>query len=259
MAFAKKLKSLLKFRFLLLQLVKRDFKIKYRGSLLGILWSVLNPLLNMIVLSIVFSQVFRAVANYKMYLLAGLTIFNFFSEATNLACSSIVVNFGMITKVYFPKFIIPTSKVLTSTINLLITALVYVVIGFFMGVTPWIGYVWIPYILICAISFAMGVGYILAALYVFFRDTLHLYGVFLTIWMYATPILYPIDALPQNLIPIFSFNPLYQFINFFRDITMNAVMPTWEQFLACGLWAVGMFVVGSFAFVRTQDHFIYYV
>ena len=259
MIFFKKLKSLLRFRFLLLQLVKRDFKIKYRGSVLGILWSVLNPLLNMIVLSIVFSQVFRAVDNYKMYLLAGLTIFNFFSEATNLACSSVVGNFGLMTKVYFPKFIIPTSKVLTATINLVITTIVYLVLGLFMDVTPWIGYLWIPYILLCVIGFSMGVGYILSALYVFFRDTLQLYGVFLTIWMYATPILYPIDTLPQNLIPIFSLNPLYQFIDFFRNITMNTVIPSVEQFLTCGLWAIGMFVVGAFAFVRTQDHFIYYV
>ena len=259
MAFLRKLRSLVKFRFLLFQLVKRDFKIKYRGSVLGILWSVLNPLLNMIVLSIVFSQVFRAVDNYKMYLLAGLTIFNFFSEATNLACSSVVGNFGMMTKVYFPKFIIPTSKVLTSTINLVITAMVYVLLGLFMDVTPWTGYLWIPYILVCVIGFAMGVGYILSALYVFFRDTLHLYGVFLTIWMYATPILYPIDALPENLIPIFSLNPLYQFIDFFRNITMNAMAPSVEQFLTCGLWAVGSFILGAFVFVRTQDHFIYYV
>lgn len=259
MALAKKLKSLLRFRFLLLQLVKRDFKIKYRGSILGILWSVLNPLLNMVVLSIVFSQVFRAVDNYKMYLLAGLTIFNFFSEATNLACSSVVCNFGMMTKVYFPKFIIPTSKVLTSTINLLITVVVYMILGLFMEVTPWIGYIWILYVLLCVIGFALGVGYILSALYVFFRDTLHLYGVFLTIWMYATPILYPIDALPENLIPIFSINPLYQFINFFRDVTMNEVIPTGMQFITCGLWAVGIFILGAFAFVRTQDHFIYYV
>ncbi len=258
MSLIRKLISLGRFRFLLLQLVKRDFKIKYRGSVLGVLWSVLNPLLNMIVLSIVFSQVFRAVDNYKMYLLAGLTIFNFFSEATTLACGSVVGNFGMMTKVYFPKFIIPTSKVLTSAISLLITTAVYIILGCFMEVTPNIWYLLIPYVLLCVLVFALGMGYILAALFVFFRDTQHLYGVLLTIWMYATPILYPLDALPEKLIPLFRCNPLYQFIDFFRTITMYASVPSAQSFLVCAAWAAAAFVVGAFFFVKKQDQFIYY-
>ncbi|MCI8857039.1 MAG: ABC transporter permease [Clostridiaceae bacterium] len=259
MPLARKLISLLRFRFLLMQLVKRDFKLKYRGSVLGILWSVLNPLLNMIVLSIVFSQVFRAVDNYKMYLLAGLTVFNFFSEATNLACASIVGNFGMITKVYFPKFIIPTSKVLTSGISLAITTAVYLLLGLFMGVYPWPGYLLIPYVLVCVLLFSLGMGYILSALFVFFRDTMHFYSVLLTIWMYATPILYPLDSLPKELIPLFRCNPLFQFIDFFRSVTMYAEIPAAGSFLVCGGWAVCVFCMGAFVFVRSQDQFIYYV
>lgn len=258
MTLGKKLVSLLRFRFLLAQLVKRDFKIKYRGSVLGILWSVLNPLLNMIVLSIVFSKVFRAVDNYKMYLLGGITIFNFFSEATNLSCGSIVGNFGMITKVYFPKFIIPTSKVLTASINLIITTLVYLVLGAFMGVHVNLGYIFIPYILICVLFFSLGVGYILATLFVFFRDTQHLWGVLLTIWMYSTPILYPIDTLPEKLIPLFKQNPLYRFIDFFRNCTLYATVPSVKSFAICAFWACTAFCVGAYVFVRNQDKFIYY-
>lgn len=259
MALIRKMISLLRFRFLLLQLVKRDFKLKYRGSVLGVFWSVLNPLLNMIVLSVVFSQVFRAVDNYKMYLLAGLTIFNFFSEATNLACASVVGNFGMITKVYFPKFIIPTSKVLTSGISLAITTAVYLLLGLFMEVRPWPGYLLIPYVLVCVLLFSLGMGYILSTLFVFFRDTLHFYSVFLTIWMYATPILYPLDSLPAELIPLFRCNPLFQFIDFFRSVTMYAAIPTASSFLLCAGWAAGVFCAGAFVFVRAQDRFIYYV
>lgn len=259
MTLLKRLLSLLRFRFLLLQLVKRDFKIKYRGSILGILWSVLNPLLNMLVLSVVFSQIFRAVDNYKMYLLAGLTLFNFFSEATNMACASVVGNFGMMTKVYFPKFIIPTSKVLTSTISLVITTIVYLILGSFMGVSPWPGYLLIPYVLLCILGFSLGMGYILSALFVFFRDTQHLYGVLLTIWMYATPILYPIESLSKELIPIFRCNPLYRFISFFRDITMYQTVPTLESFLICAAWAIGVFCLGAIFFARHQDRFIYYM
>ena len=139
MSFIKKVLSLKKYLFLLAQLVRRDFKIKYRGSALGVLWSVLNPLLNMIVLSIVFSQVFKAVDNYKMYLLSGLVIFNFFSEATNSSIGAVVNNFSLITKVYFPKIILPFSKTLSSAINLVFSILVFVLLSSFMGLKVWWG------------------------------------------------------------------------------------------------------------------------
>lgn len=247
-----------RYSFLLLQLVSRDFKIKYRGSILGVLWSALNPLLNMIILSIVFSQVFRAVDNYKMYLLAGITVFNYFSEATSIATSSVVSNFGLITKVYFPKFILPLSKTLSSAINLLITMAVFLILGMFMDVQPWIGYLIIPYVLVCVLLFTAGMSFIVAASQVFFRDTQHLYGVLLTIWMYATPILYPIDVIPQELQTIFMANPLYIFIDFLRQITLYGTYPEPISYLWCALWGIGMFVVGGIIFVKTQNQFIYY-
>ncbi|WP_407932271.1 ABC transporter permease [Caproiciproducens galactitolivorans] len=247
-----------RFSFLLAQLVRRDFKIKYRGSILGVLWSVLNPLLNMIVLSIVFSQVFRAVDNYKIYLLSGLVIFNFFSEATNTAMGSVVNNFGLITKVYFPKFILPLSKTLSTAINLVISTVVYIILGCFMGVPIWIGDLLIPFVLVCVLIFCAGVSFILSTLQVFFRDMQYLYGVLLTIWMYSTPIMYPLDIIPQNVLPIFEANPLYVFINFLRQITMYAQIPSSKCFLVCILWAVGTFIAGGIVFVKNQNKFIYY-
>ncbi|RII36656.1 ABC transporter permease [Clostridium chromiireducens] len=258
MNLVKKIISLSKFKFLLSQLVKRDFKIKYRGSMLGVLWSVLNPLLNMIVLSIVFSQVFRSVDNYKMYLLSGLTVFNFYSEASNTAINSIVGNFGLITKVYFPKFILPFSKVISAGINLGISVVVFFILGSFMGIKIWWGIILVPFMLIFLILFSSGMSFILSALQVFFRDTQHLYGVFLTIWMYATPILYPIDIIPTAVQPIFKANPLYIFIDFLRQITLNGIVPSISSFIYCALWGIGTFIVGAFVFVKSQDKFIYY-
>lgn len=250
--------SLKKFSFLLSQLVNRDFKTKYRGSILGVLWSILNPLLNMIVLSIVFSQAFKAVDNYKMYLLSGIVIFNFFSEATNLAVTSVVNNFGLITKVYFPKFILPFSKVLSSAINLINSLIVFIILGSFMGVHVWAGYLVIPYVLICLLLYSSGVAFIVATLQVFFRDTAHLYSVIITIWMYATPILYPINIIPDSLLPVFKANPLFMFIDFFRKITLYTQIPTTESFVFCMLWGLGTFILGAVIFVKSQDKFIYY-
>lgn len=253
-----KIKNVLRYKFLLKQLVKRDFKVKYRGSVLGVIWSVLNPLLNMIVLSIVFSQVFRAVDNYKMYLLSGLVIFNFFSEATNSSIGSIVSNFGLITKVNFPKFIMPLSKVLSSAINLGIAILVFFTLGIFMGAKIWWGIIFLFFLTCVVMLFVIGVGMILSTLNVFFRDTQHLYSVVLTIWMYSTPILYPIDIIPENLIVIFKANPLYIFIDFFRTITLEGQIPSIESFVYSGLWGFGMLIIGSIIFKKSQDKFIFY-
>lgn len=258
MTLLKKIFSVRKYSFMLLQLVKRDFKVRYRGSVLGMLWSVLNPLLNMIVLSIVFSQVFRAIDNYKMYLLSGLVVFNFFSEATNVAISSVVNNFGLMTKVYFPKFILPLSKVLSSTINLLISLTVFIILGSFMEVNIWWGYLLIVYMLLCLLLFTTGVSFILSAMQVFMRDVQHLYSVLIIIWMYSTPILYPIDIIPKGFMPIFKANPMYNYINFFRDITLHSTIPDLNSFIICFLWGIGMFIIGSIAFVKSQSKFIYY-
>lgn len=258
MSLVRKIFSLRKYSFMLMQLIKRDFKVRYRGSLLGVLWSVLNPLLNMLVLSIVFSQVFKAVDNYKMYLLSGLVIFNYFGEATNMGVTSVVSNFGLLTKVYFPKSILPLSKVLSSGINFLISLAVFFVLGSFMGVHIWWGYIFILYVMACLLLFAAGMSFILATLQVFMRDVQHLYGVIITIWMYSTPILYPIDVIPAKFQLIFRANPLYIFIDFLRQITLYSSIPTYRSFLYCALWGICIFVIGAIVFVKKQSKFIYY-
>ena len=254
----KKIISLKKFQFLLLQLIKRDFKVKYRGSVLGVLWSVFNPLLNMVVLSIVFSNVFKTVGNYQLYLLSGLLIFNYFSEATNTAIHGITGNFGLITKVYFPKFILPLSKVLSSSINLLITLAVFFIIGIFLGIKFTLGLLLIPFLFLFLILFTTGVSFIVSTLQVFFRDTAHLFGVILMIWMYATPIMYPVEIISENILPIYKLNPMYIFIDFLRKITLDGIVPDPINFVSCALWGTGMFLFGGFVFVKNQNKFIYY-
>lgn len=258
MEFIRKLFSFKRYSFMLEQLVKRDFRLKYRGSLLGILWSVLNPLLNMIILSIVFSQVFKAVNNYQMYLLSGIVIFNYFSESTSLALNSVVGNFGLITKVYFPKFIIPLSKTLSSFINLIISIVVFIILSSVLGEKIWLGHVLIIYLLFFVFLFSTGISFIVSTAQVFFRDTQHLYSVLLTIWMYSTPILYPIDIIPESLIPLFRCNPLYIFIDFLRQIVLNGAVPNVESFIFTSFWGIGLFIIGAIIFVKNQKKFIYY-
>ena len=253
------IQKLKQYSYLLSQLVRRDFKVKYKRSVLGILWSLLNPLLTMIVMSFVFSNVFDMVDNYPLYLLSGIVVFNYVSEATNMAMNSITGNMGFITKVYIPKFILPVSKVLSAGINLGMSLIVFYIIMIFSGVMPNIYHLLLPVALVCLIVFVIGISFILSASVVFFRDIQHLYGVFLTMWMYGTPILYTLDIIPKEYVEVFKFNPLFQIITFIRTITLDGQMPTVENFIGCFLWAIVSLVFGAFIFKKSQDKFIYYV
>jgi ABC-2 type transport system permease protein len=258
---AKTFKSYL---YLLQQLVIRDFKVKYKRSILGVLWSILNPLFMMIILSFVFG--FFAKGNmdkqgidFSVYLLIGLVIFNYFSEATNLAMGSIVSNFNLITKVYMPKYIFPMSKVFSSAINLLFSLVALYGIIIVRNTRITFVHLLLPFDLICVIIFALGVAMFLAALTVFFRDMFYIYGVILTAWMYLTPIVYNLDQIPVEYQQYFKFNPLYHFVNYARTIILYDQVPTLGQHLICIGIALITLIIGSLFFRKMQDKFIYFI
>ena len=183
----------IKYGFLLQQLVSRDFKVKYKRSVLGILWSLLYPILMMAVMAIVFSNVFRMSTpgvSYLAYLMIGLTLFNYFNEASNLAMSSVVSNFSLINKVYIPKYIFPLSKCLFVGINFLLTLipLYIVIIATGTGLNWW--HFLLPFSFICLFLFTVGMGFILSTISVFLRDMFYIYGIITTIWTYLTPIMF---------------------------------------------------------------------
>src|SRR5574344_551689 len=194
--------SLKKYKFLLEQLVSRDFKVKYKRSVLGILWSLLYPVMMMGVMAIVFANVFKFSTpgvSYLAYLMTGLTLFNYFSEASNLSMSSVVGNFSLINKVYIPKYIFPLSKCLFVGINFLLTLIpLYIVI-----IATGTGLNWyhllLPFSFICLFLFTVGMGFILATVSVFLRDMFYIYGIITTIWTYLTPIMYDIAIIPAKL------------------------------------------------------------
>lgn len=248
------------YTYLLQQLIRRDFQLKYRGSLFGVLWSVMNPLLNMLVLSVVFSQVFKQVDNYMLYILSGITVFSYFSEATQQGLMSVVANFGLAGKVNVPKIIFPLSKVFSSAISYVITTLVFLVLSWFTGIHPTINYLMIPIMMTLFIMFTLGISFLLSAAQVFFRDMQHLYSVLCTIWMYATPILYPLEStIPPQLQPIFRCNPMYYYVTFFRDVAFYGQMPSATTFIVCCTVSLGALLLGYYLFKCKQDSFIYYV
>ena len=258
-----------KYRFLLSQLVIRDFKIKYKRSVLGVLWSILYPLLMMMVMAIVFSNMFKfnmEGVNYLVYLMSGLVIFNYFSEATNSALISITSNASLINKVYIPKYIFPIAKCLFVAINFVLSLLPLFLIVAFSGNAAEgtkcylnVYYLLLPFIYVCMFMFTVGVGYILSTIAVFLRDMIYIWGIFLTILNYFTPIFYSITILPEWLQSIFKLNPLYQFINATRDILLFSKMPSWENLVLCFVYGVVFMIIGLFVFKKKQNKFIYYL
>ncbi len=256
-----------RYSFLVKQLVIRDFKVKYKRSVLGILWSILYPLLTMAIMALVFSQMFKfnvEGVNYLVYLLTGLVFFNYFNEASNGAMTSVVANFSLINKVYIPKYIFPISRVLFVGINFLLTLIPLLIIILFTGqgnekCVINIYYLLLPFVFVCLFTFTLGMGFILSTISIFFRDMFYIYGVILTLWTYATPIFYDISMLNPTVQNILKWNPLYMYIDFARTIILHNQMPSLNSFIMCALSSIIILILGVFVFRKKQDQFIYYV
>lgn len=246
-----------RYRFLMRQLVARDFKTKYKRSILGVLWSFLNPLLTMMVQYVVFSTLFRNdIQNFPAYLLVGVVFFNFFSEACGMGLLSIVDNAPLITKVYIPKYIFPAARVLSSFVNFALALLPLFAVLLFTGQRVTKAFFLLPFSLACMLVFCLGMSMLLSALMVFFRDVQFLWNVVNMLWMYMTPVFYPETIIPELFLPFYKLNPLYQFITFTRVILLEGVSPAPGAYLACVLAAAVPLAAGLALFRRTQDRFV---
>ncbi len=249
-----------RYRFLIQQLVSRDFKTKYKRSILGYLWSFLNPLLTMLVQYIVFSTIFRSdIKNFPVYLLSGIILFNFFSEAVGQGLSAIVGNTALITKVYVPKYIYPVTKVLSCSINLMISMIPLLLMILFTGTRITKAILLLPYALLCLLIFCIGMSLILSSSMVFFRDTQYLWGIVSLAWMYATPLFYPETIIPVQFKFIHRFNPMYYMIKFARCILIDGLSPEPALYGWCAICAFVSLGIGLFVFKKTQDKFVLYL
>ncbi|MBP0984774.1 MAG: ABC transporter permease [Oscillospiraceae bacterium] len=253
-------KNFIKYQPLLRELVKRDLKVRYRHSFLGILWTVLNPLLNMLVMTFVFSNMFKMdIENFALYVMIGNVVFSFTSESTMSSMNSIVWNASLIKKVYIPKYMFPLSNIISALVNFSFSFIAMILVMLFTGAKFYgtIITVWIP--LLYLMVFCYGVGLFLCSINVFFRDMSHLYSVFINVWMYASAIFYSTSILSKELLAVVEGNPLYQYITFFREIIMEGRFPSAGQNLVCIAWSLGALLVGSLIFNRTQKKYILHI
>lgn len=252
--------TLRRFRHLLFLLVKRDFVTRYRRSVLGVLWSLLNPLLTMIVLTMVFSALFRFEIDYfPVYLLSGQLIYNFFSESTTLAMGSISGNAATIKKVYVPKYIFPISRVMSSLVNMGFAFIAFVMVMLVTRAPLHWTIILTPILIIYLIIFCTGVGMLLSAMAVFFKDVNYIYGVLITLLMFLTPIMYPVSILTDRMYHAIHLNPLFHYVTYFRDLALYGNVPgLWANIICLG-FALFAFGVGLYVKISQQDKYILYL
>ena len=249
-----------KYGFLIRQLVSRDFKTKYKRSILGVFWSFLNPLLMMSVQYFIFSNIFKSdIPDFAAYLLIGTVMFNFFTESCGMALTSILGNASLITKVYMPKYIYPLTRVLSSLINLAISLIPLVIVCLATGIHFRKSAVLALFFLACLVTFCLGFGLLLSTSMVFFRDTQFLWGVLSMMWMYATPIFYPESILPEEFRFILQINPLYHFMQNTRMCVLDGLSPEPAIYVQCFLIALVALLIGALVFHKNQDKFVLYL
>ena len=249
--------SLHRYSFLIRQLVLRDFKTKYKRSVLGILWSFLNPLLTMSIQYVVFSTLFRSdIENFIAYLLTGIICYNFFSEVTSMCLSSIVGNAPLIQKVYVPKYIYPLSRALSSAVNLLLSLLPLFLVLLLTGNYPTKAFLLLPFGLLMLFALGYGVGLLLSTMMVFFRDTQFLWNVATMLLMYLTPIFYPESIIPTQLLFFYKLNPLYHVLRLVRSILIDGTSLEPRAYLYCAILCLLPLLIGMTIFRKKQDQFV---
>lgn len=249
-----------KYQFLFEELVKRDFKKKYKRTVLGMAWSVLSPLLTLLVMRLVFTQFFgRNTPHYTSYLFCGNLVFSYFNESTSQGMTSLMGNAGIFSKVNVPKYLFLFSKNVQTLINFGLTLCVFFVFCILDGITFTWKFVMLLYPITCLVLFNIGIGLILSALFVFFRDIQYLWSVFLQLLMYMSAIFYTIDRYSYKVQCAFLLNPVYLFIRYFRKIVIDAAIPTiWFHLLMAADVAL-VLVIGCWMYKEYNTKFLYYV
>ncbi len=249
-----------RYRELIWALALKELKIRYKRSVLGFLWALLNPALLMIVLTLVFATIMRfAIPHYAIFLLSVLLPWTFFSQSLSYAVESIVGNGDLIKKVRVAKLVFPMAAIVSNLINLGLSLIPLAILVVAMRHPFYWTWLFLPVPLLALVLFTLGMTFFFAAANVYYRDVAHILQVLLSAWFYLTPIIYPLDLIPEKERWIFKLNPLIYVVNGFRLSVYYGMLPRPQSVAAsfvCGL--VSLFI-GFAIFRKYQDNFVFYV
>ena len=247
-----------RYRDLVVQLVARDLKVRYKGSAFGVAWTMLNPLMMMVVLTIVFSHFFSPdLPNYPVYMLSGFILWTFFSFSTTAAMNQLIAGRALLKRIYVPRTLLALTAVGTGLVNLGLSLLPLAAIMLATGTPVGPGIVWILPAVVLAALFTLGLGLLLSTLTVFFLDVVEMYRIVLSIWYFLTPILYPVRIVPEHYQVWLYLNPMYYLVDVFRAPIYHGVPPAPDTLLAATLASLGMLLVGWLVFAAYADQIPY--
>lgn len=251
------LSELLRYRYLVFQMIRRDILTRYKRSVLGIVWTMLNPLGTTIVLAIVFSQVFGATHSYAGYVLSGLIPWTFFAQTTNACMAGIIWGNSLIKRIYLPKTVFSVSAIGVGLVNLSLSILPLLLVMLVSKIPFRLSLLLIPIPILFLAMFSLGLGLVLSTLAAQFADVVDMYQIILTAWMYLSPIIYQENMLPARYVGFIRANPMYYMINFFRAFIYEGRIPAFEDFLLCASIALVTLLFGWFFFSRKADELAY--
>ena len=267
------IRELIKYRYLLFNLIRRDLKVKYRDSLLGIAWSLLSPLLMILVFSLIFAKLIprEDIRNYAIFFLVALLPWNFFTGSMLSGTTSVTGSSSLVKKVYFPRILLPTSAIFSNLVNFLIAFIVLIIFLYISGIGLTIHAAWVPAILFTQLVFMLGLVFVLSSLNVFYRDVIMILDVILLAWFFLTPVIYPLDWLgeTQTILGITInpavvmrwINPMASIVDGYRTVlwgTMGSAGPVSMDpiyLIRTFVTAVIFFFIGFLLFSRTRHLF----
>ncbi|MGI1690927.1 ABC transporter permease [Thermoanaerobacter uzonensis] len=250
------LKELYEYREMLFSMVKKDLRTRYRGSFLGFLWTFINPLLQLIVYSIVFSTIMRInIYNFAMFLFVALLPWIFFSTSITQSATIVIANSNLVKKIYFPRIILPISVALTGFINMIFGFVIVFVALFIFKFHLSASIVLLPVVMINELLFVIGLNIVFSALNVFFRDLEHILGIITMAWFYLTPIVFPINLVPEKYLKLFFLNPMTSIILPYRDILYYGLWPSKKSLLLVFLMSLCFDIFAFLLFDKLQKRF----
>jgi len=252
--------ELRKHKFLFDELVKRDFVRKYKRTVLGMGWSICAPMLNLLVLWIVFGYLLKVnIPHFVIFLFSGQLVYSYFSEASSMGMMALLNNAPIFTKVNVPKYLFLLSQNVSSLINFGLTLFLYLVFILLDGLPITWKFICLLYPIACLLMFNVGIGLVLSALLVFFRDMQYLWGIASQIIMWGSAIFYSVDSFGPTVQKVFMLNPVFVFIEYFRNIVIQGNVPGIEIHLLLLLYSTTALAFGAWVYKRYNTEFLYYV
>jgi lipopolysaccharide transport system permease protein len=257
-SFFKGLRILFSSRELLLAWTQREISIRYKQSVLGGLWAVIQPFSMMLIFSVVFSRFVRVQTDgipYPIFSYSALLPWTLLTTSINFAVPSLVNNLNLVTKIYFPREILPIASVGAAFLDFLIASIIFIGMLWFYKIPLKITMLWLPVLLLIQVTLILGIVLLMSALLVFFRDIRFVIPLLTQLWMYATPIIYPLKLVPENLLSFYVLNPMVGLIESYRRITLLGQPPEWNYVSISAVIAIIMFVIGYAYFKRSEGKF----